>query len=82
MPDIRLPNGAILRNVPDGVSQSEVAERAVSEGWATREDFPEGTFDDVPEPKTIQSRMDSKLSESKDPLDTSIADEQPGFIGR
>lgn len=41
MPDIRLPNGYVIKGVPDGVSKQEVMERAIAKGYATAEDFPE-----------------------------------------
>lgn len=40
MPDIRLPNGYVIKGVPDGVSKQEVMERAIAKGFATAEDFP------------------------------------------
>ena len=37
--DIRLPNGHIIRNVPEGTSKDEVMQKALRAGLATREDF-------------------------------------------
>lgn len=40
MPDIRLPNGVIIRGVPEGTSKEQVMQKAISKGLATTEDFP------------------------------------------
>lgn len=37
--DVRLPNGAVIKNVPEGISKSEVQKRAIQAGLATAEDF-------------------------------------------
>jgi len=37
--DIRLPNGVLVKGIPDGTSREEVMARAISSGLATAEDF-------------------------------------------
>ena len=37
--DIRLPNGVLVKNIPDGTSREEVMAKAISSGLATAEDF-------------------------------------------
>lgn len=37
--DYRLPNGTIIRNVPDDMKKHQIAQRAISEGLATNKDF-------------------------------------------
>ena len=39
MADVRLPSGKIISNVPDGVSQAQLRELAISSGQFTEEDF-------------------------------------------
>ena len=39
MADVRLPSGKIISNVPDGVSQAQLRELAISSGRFTEEDF-------------------------------------------
>lgn len=39
MPDIRLPSGTILKNVPDNVSKDEIKAKAIASGLATEADF-------------------------------------------
>ena len=46
--NVTLPNGTVLKNVPEGTSKEEVKEKAILAGLATEEDFfvptPEPTF--------------------------------------
>lgn len=51
--DVRLPNGAIIKNVPEGISKSEVQKRAIQAGIATAEDFGV-TPSEAPEPTVPQ----------------------------
>lgn len=37
--DYRLPNGTIIRNVPDDMKKHQIAQRAIGEGLATNADF-------------------------------------------
>lgn len=37
--DVRLPNGRIIQNVPDGTSKQAIAQKAISAGLATQADF-------------------------------------------
>lgn len=37
--DVRLPNGAIIKGIPIGVSKEEVQDKAIANGLATLEDF-------------------------------------------
>lgn len=37
--DIKLPNGALLRNVPEGISEDEIARVAILNGLATEDDY-------------------------------------------
>lgn len=37
--DIRLPNGVLLRGVPEGTSKEEIQQKAIQSGLATPEDF-------------------------------------------
>jgi len=47
MMDVTLPNGFVVRDVPDDVSSSDLAKISVESGWATAEDFSGlGFFDD------------------------------------
>jgi hypothetical protein len=37
--DVTLPNGVVLRNVPDGTSKEDIKQKAISAGIATESDF-------------------------------------------
>lgn len=37
--DVRLPNGTVLRGVPDGTTKEEIMRKAISGGYATPDDF-------------------------------------------
>ena len=37
--DVKLPSGLIVKNVPDGISQSELMSIAIKNGLATASDF-------------------------------------------
>lgn len=39
--DVTLPNGQVIKGVPDGTSKTDIATKAISAGIATKEDFPE-----------------------------------------
>lgn len=39
MPDVRLPNGQVIRGVPEGTSKDEIMKKAISSGLATEADF-------------------------------------------
>lgn len=39
MPDVRLPNGTIVKNVPEGMTQAELKATLIEKGAATEEDF-------------------------------------------
>lgn len=43
MPDIRLPNGKIIKGVPSGVSKEDIMEKAIASGLATEQDFASDT---------------------------------------
>lgn len=40
--DVRLPNGVLIKGVPDNISQDEVKQVAISNGLAKESDFPSG----------------------------------------
>jgi hypothetical protein len=40
MEDVTLPNGYIVPNVPDSVSDDELRSEAIKYGWAAESDFP------------------------------------------
>ncbi len=39
MPDVKLPNGAIIRNVPEGTTREQIKAKAIAAGLATESDF-------------------------------------------
>jgi hypothetical protein len=46
--DVRLPNGTIIKNVPEGTSKEEIRVKAINAGYAKAEDFPDAQKADVP----------------------------------
>lgn len=56
MADVRLPSGKIISNVPDGVSQAQLRELAISSGQFTEEDFV------AQQPATSQADQDAELA--------------------
>lgn len=65
MPDVKLPNGKIIKGVPAGATKEEIKAKAIASGLATEQDFivqkPPSNFKDAP--TTI-----SKLNENIGPL--------------
>lgn len=51
--DVRLPNGTVVRNVPEGTSKAQIQALAIRNGLATAEDF--GGSVQAKEPTTTQS---------------------------
>lgn len=51
--DVRLPNGTVVRNVPEGTSKAQIQALAIRNGLATAEDF--GGSVQATEPTTTQS---------------------------
>ena len=41
---VRLPNGKIIDNIPDGTGMEEIKSKAISKGWAKESDFPSSDF--------------------------------------
>lgn len=39
MPDVRLPNGVIVRNVPEGTTKEQLMQKVIAKGLATEQDF-------------------------------------------
>lgn len=37
--DVKLPNGAVIRNVPEGTPKEEIKRKAIAAGFATEDDF-------------------------------------------
>lgn len=66
--DIRLPNGVLVKGIPDGTSREEVMARAISSGLATAEDFG-GTS--VQKVEQEPSNVNVSLTEQTLPEDTS-----------
>jgi hypothetical protein len=66
--DIRLPNGVLVKNIPDGTSREEVMAKAISSGLATAEDFM-GTSSQKSEQEP--SNVNVALREPSLPEDTS-----------
>lgn len=59
--DVRLPNGTVIKGVPDGTPKEEVAQRAIAQGLATEADFPE-MFQTQPRELTVGESVVGGLS--------------------
>src|SRR5210317_1643754 len=55
---VELPNGEIIEDVPDGTSKLEIAQKAISAGLATKQDF--GGF--VPDPWVRNQEPDTDIN--------------------
>lgn len=66
--DVRLPNGNIIRNVPDSVSQAEVQQLAIQNGLATEADF-RAAIQDVNTPATPRADFRAEAAR-KGPAET------------
>jgi|GEM_PF-2297906 len=66
--DIRLPNGVLVKGIPDGTSREEVMARAISSGLATAEDFGGTSAQKV---EQEPSNVNAILTEQTLPEDTS-----------
>ena len=61
--DIRLPNGKLIRNVPEGTSKEEVKRKAIVAGLITAEEFPKE--DEKKEDKKKPSKSKVVTEETK-----------------
>ena len=61
--DVKLPNGVVLRNVPEGTPKEAIAQKAISSGLATEQDFAmgDGGF--------LGSKMGGLMRGALDPID-------------
>lgn len=56
--NVKLPNGKIIRGIPEGTTKDQIAEKAIMAGIATREDFNMATEQPQPAPKEQQTYED------------------------
>ena len=70
MADVRLPSGKIISNVPDGVSQAQLKELAISSGQFTEDDFK------IAQPTTQPPYSEEELAEAR----ALLAQSDPGFL--
>lgn len=56
--DIRLPNGHVIKNVPENVSKEEVKQKAIAMGLATAEDF-SATPSPVTDDRSMATALDN-----------------------
>ena len=45
--DVRLPNGNVVTDIPEGTTQYELAELAIANNIASKADFPDLFFSDI-----------------------------------
>jgi hypothetical protein len=68
--NIRLPNGKVVRGIPDGTSDAEVKQAAIANGWAQPEDFPDydpmDTFDNPISGTGAEAQPDPVLQWAKE----------------
>lgn len=63
MPDVRLPSGQVIKNVPDGTSKEELMRKLIAKGLAREEDFQpieslKATGDTTPEGRPVFQNQD------------------------
>ena len=58
--DIKLPNGALIKGIPEGTSKEDIAKKAISAGLAKPEDFGELNASENPqvEDKAEPAKLD------------------------
>jgi len=73
MPDIRLPNGKIIKNIPEGVTREEVMQKAIAGGFATEEDFaPKVSPTEFESIESEQERSRRELAEEVGPVESAL----------
>lgn len=73
--DVRLPNGKIIRGVPEGTPKEVIMQKAIASGLATEQDFnPVASFAEQPTQQQVQQSSQeqelAKLAAKQGPLDT------------
>jgi len=72
--DVRLPNGTVVKNVPDNITKSQLKAIAIKNGLATEEDFGESV---VPQSQTIET--EGMLSPEGGQIETSGTITRPSY---
>jgi hypothetical protein len=65
--DVKLPNGTIIRGVPEGTSKDEVMRRAIASGIANPEDFGQSATDSSGEPSLSMTEAPAQRPQQADP---------------
>jgi hypothetical protein len=73
--DVRLPNGTIIRGVPEGTSKDEVMRKAIASGIAKPEDFGQSATDSSGEPSLSMTEAPVQRPQQAEP---SFADKALG----
>jgi len=60
--NVKLPNGTVIKNVPDDVTKEQVKQKAIQSGKATAEDFQGGTTP-AASPTPAQGQVDTSRSQ-------------------
>lgn len=65
MPDIRLPSGKIIKNVPEGVSKEQIKQKLISSGVATEADFLPQQPQAAPQPQLQQDQFPAQATDEQ-----------------
>jgi len=60
--NVKLPNGTVIKNVPDNVTKEQVRQKAIESGRATAEDF---GISQAPSPTAAQAQVETSRSETQ-----------------
>ena len=84
--DVTLPNGKIIRGVPEGTSKDQIRQKAISSGLATAEDFGQPTQSQAPKIDMAAARKQAldEVASEQGPLDAFLIGAGKGFydVGR
>jgi len=73
MPDIRLPNGKIINNIPEGITREEVMRKAIAGGFAVESDFaPKVAPTEFEGIESAQERSRRELASEVGPVESAL----------
>lgn len=71
--DVTLPNGAVIKGVPEGTPKDVIAQKAINSGLATAQDFGfQSQASEFQEPQQLPELQDSGLLVGQDPVKAAV----------
>lgn len=87
--NVKLPNGRIIQNVPDGTTKQEIMDKAIANGLATQADFSgqqaapqQGDAQQPEQPQTQQTQPSQRGTVRTSSIQEPTQQYQPGFMDK